>query len=109
MADEGLRYDAGKNRLDLIPAEWIEGLGEIMTFGANKYEDRNWERGMPWSKCLGPALRHVVKWMRGETLDEESGKHHLLHAAWNLLALYFYQEKNLGTDDRSAASTKSDS
>ena len=108
MAEEGLRKDEGKLRLDLIPAEWVEGLGAVLTFGAQKYEDRNWEKGMAWGKCLGPGLRHVFKWVRGETYDEESGLHHLYHAAWNFLALAYYQERNLGTDDRGNPKDRSD-
>lgn len=95
----GLRYDAGKNRLDLIPPEWFWGLGVVMTQGAKKYEDRNWEQGMPWSKCWGPALRHAFKWLLGERYDEETGCHHLLMVAWNVLALFTYDMRKIGMDD----------
>jgi len=33
--DMGLRYDEGKLRLDLIPLEWYEALGAVMTVGAD--------------------------------------------------------------------------
>ena len=35
-ATTGLRYDAGKNRVDLIPPEWIWGLATVMTQVAKK-------------------------------------------------------------------------
>ena len=95
----GLRYDTGKVRLDLLPAEWIWGLGQVMTAGAAKYEPRNWEKGMAWSKVLGPMLRHVFKWMAGETYDPETGCHHLAMVAWNALALMVYQLRMIGQDD----------
>ena len=97
----GLRYDQGKNQLDLIPSEWIEGLGLVLTMGANKYEPRNWEKGMKWGKVMGPLLRHAMKFWRGEQNDDESDLHHMLHVAWNALALYSYDLHKVGEDDRS--------
>lgn len=95
----GLRYDSGKNRLDLLPAEWIWGLGRVTTAGALKYADRNWEKGMPWSKVWGPMLRHAFKFLAGERYDEETGCHHLLMVAWNALALFTYDLKKMGEND----------
>jgi len=43
---EGIKHDAGKLRLDLIPPEAIRALGEVLTYGTNKYGDRNWEKGI---------------------------------------------------------------
>ena len=98
-APGGLRHDTGKVRLDLLPPEWIWGLGQVMTAGAAKYEARNWEKGMAWSKVLGPMLRHVYKWMSGEMYDVETGCHHLAMVAWNALALMSYQIRLSGNDD----------
>lgn len=95
----GLRYDAGKNRLDLLPPEWIWGLGKVTTAGALKYADRNWEKGMPWSKVWGPMLRHAFKWLLGEAHDKETGCHHLLMVAWNALALFTYELREIGEND----------
>lgn len=95
----GLRYDTGKNRLDLIPPEWEWELARVLTAGAAKYQPRNWELGMAWSKVLGPSRRHQNKFLRGEQIDEETKCHHLALAAWNLLALMSYDLRGLGTDD----------
>lgn len=96
---DGLRYDTGKNRLDLIPPEWEWELARVLTAGAAKYQPRNWELGMAWSKVLGPSRRHQNKFLRGEQIDEETKCHHLALAAWNLLALMSYDLRGLGTDD----------
>ena len=96
---EGLRFDAGKLRLDLIPPEWLEALGGVLTVGAAKYAPRNWELGMPWSKVWGPLLRHCLAWLKGERNDPETGQHHLAHVAWNALALMVYEMRKLGEDD----------
>lgn len=102
---KGLRYDDGKNRLELIPPEWEWELGEVLTAGAIKYAERNWERGMKWSKCVGPLKRHLNKWLRGEMLDigtpEQPGtrRHHMAMVAWNALVLMTYELRGIGEDD----------
>jgi dATP/dGTP diphosphohydrolase len=95
-----MRWNGDKVRLDLVPAEWVMGLGEVLTFGAKKYEANLWRRGMAFSACIGSSLRHIYKWTMGEEKDPDSGLHHLLHAAVNLLFLYTYLEDKVGTDDR---------
>jgi len=95
----GLRKDDGKNKLELIPPEWIWGLGMVLTQGAEKYLVRNWERGMSWGKMIGCGLRHVLKFICGERYDRESGCHHLLHASWNFLSLMSYDLRGIGEND----------
>jgi hypothetical protein len=102
----GLRYDAGKNRLDLLPPEWVWALGTVLTKGALKYADHNWQRGMKWSKVLGPMLRHVYKFVAGERYDPETGCHHLAMVAWNALALMSYDIRGLGENDIPQYDTK---
>jgi len=94
------RFDALKVRYDLLPADGIHALAEHYTRGAIKYEDRNWEKGMAWTRCWGPLLRHAFAWFRGEDLDPETNTHHMIAVAWNALALYCYARRNVGTDDR---------
>lgn len=95
----GLRYDNGKTRVDLIPPEWMWALGSVLGKGAVKYEDRNWEKGMAWSRVIGPLLRHVIKFISGERYDKETGCHHLAMAAWNCLALMSYDVRGIGEND----------
>ena len=101
----GLRHNALKNRLDLVPPEWMWALGDVMTRGALKYAERNWERGMKWSIMVGCTLRHLYKFIAGERYDKEIGCHHLAMAAWNLLALMSYDLKGVGEDDIRTATT----
>jgi dATP/dGTP diphosphohydrolase len=103
---EGLRYDEGKLRMDLLPHEWVVGLAEVLTAGAKKYADRNWELGMKWSKVWAPALRHMFKFMKGERYDADDGVHHLFHAAWGLLALASYDLRQIGENNILAPTTR---
>jgi len=102
--NDAARDDVGKLRYDLLPVEWRRFLTEIFTFGAAKYDAWNWTKGMNYSRMLGSMHRHIAAWEEGEGVDQESGLHHLAHAAWNALALVYYQEYGLGKDDRGGAS-----
>ncbi len=95
----GMRFDEGKNQLELVPPLWIWALGDVLTCGARKYAARNWERGMVWGKMIGCASRHMLKFCCGERYDVETGCHHLAMAAWNLLALMTYDLKGIGDND----------
>jgi len=99
----GDRYNEGKNRLELIPPACIEGIGEVMTFGAKKYAPYNWAKGMSFIEVLGSLKRHILAFEKGEELDKESGLPHLDHAACNLAFLQTYMtyyEKYEKFDDR---------
>ncbi len=98
--NKGLRYDDNKPRYDLIPPEAMDELALLYTIGAKKYAERNWERGMNWGKVFGSLMRHAWKWMRGQEYDEETGVHHMIHVAWNAIALYIYYVRKIGLDDR---------
>lgn len=95
------RFSAGKIRHDLIPPWALTELAKVYTYGTQKYDDDNWWKGLKWKRdVFGCILRHVWKWMRGERFDDESGVHHLAHAAWNCLTLMSYERHNIGVDDR---------
>lgn len=97
---EGTKYDSGKIRLELLPPEFLESVADILTFGASKYGDRNWEKGMAWSRPFGALMRHMWAWFRGEDCDPETGKSHLWHAGCNIAFLITYEERQIGHDDR---------
>lgn len=70
---------AGKARPSLIPG-WAEfAYGWILEAGARKYDDRNWEKGMPISEYIDSARRHLDAYKMGKR-DEA----HLWQAFWNV-------------------------
>jgi Domain of unknown function (DUF5664) len=103
LNEPGRREDAGKLRYDLLPADALEHLVAVYTDGAAHYGERNWEKGMSWSRCFAPIMRHLWRWWRGEHYDQKSGHPHLAHAAWGCLALLAYELRGAGTDDRPLA------
>ena len=100
-------------RFDLIPPEASWALAEVYGYGCRKYADRNWEKGYTWGLSIGALERHLNLWKQGfayDTIDgkkdgpmtegEHTGSHHLMQVAWHAFALFTYQIRGLGTDDR---------
>lgn len=99
-AEPAWKQDGGKPRMDLIAPEIMTALGEVLAFGAAKYAERNWEKGMSWGRCFGALMRHLWAWWRGEACDPETGYSHLWHAACCLMFLIAYEARGVGADDR---------
>ena len=97
---EGRKDDQDKLRMELLPPEFLEATASILTFGAKKYDDRNWEKGMAWSRVYGALMRHLWSWWKGDVSDPETGKSHLWHACCCLAFLVTYEQRKVGTDDR---------
>lgn len=66
---KGERKDKGKLRFDLVNPLGHRGMVQVLTKGANKYADHNWENGMPWSKVIGSLKRHLNALEIGEDYD----------------------------------------
>ena len=77
----------GKGRYDLISPIMIDRLAKLLQRGAEKYDDRNWEKGMPLSVYMDSGMRHLYKFLEGNR-DED----HLIAAIWNLQALLHIEE-----------------
>ncbi len=76
-----------KPRPDLISPFALERLGEWLRLGAIKYRERNWEAGMPISRCVASLWRHLLKYQQGEH-DED----HLAAILFNAMAIIHYEE-----------------
>jgi hypothetical protein len=96
------KHDQGKVRLELLPPEFLIGIGKVLTFGAGKYAPGNWAigDGFEWSRLYGAMLRHLTAWASGEETDPESGLSHLYHAGCMLAFLCAHMERGHGKDDR---------
>lgn len=97
----GVKHDGGKARMDLLPWDAVADVGKIILFGAGKYGDRNWERGIAYSRVWSAAMRHMTAWWQRKPCDDESGLSHLAHAGCNILFLLAYEVRGMGQwDDR---------
>lgn len=97
---EGKKHDVGKMRLDLIPPEMTLAIGRVLTMGAEKYGDRNWEKGFDWSRSIAALKRHLTAWECRQDNDVESGYCHLDHVLCNVAFLIAFYERGVGNDDR---------
>jgi hypothetical protein len=120
-----LRYNEGKLRWSLIDWKSLEGLVEVLQYGADKYsifEDsqgnnlkgvdimdisnfkniytlktsgaNNWKKGLELNSILDSAMRHIMKMMNNEFIDEESKLLHAHHVICNMMFwVHFYNKK----------------
>ena len=102
ITDEGTGGEKGQklDRYDLIPIWPLRVLARIFGVGAQKYADRNWEKGYDWSLSYGACQRHLNAFWGGEFFDSETHLPHLAHAAWHCLVMIEFWKDDLGTDDR---------
>lgn len=89
---KGRKYDGSKplagTFVNVFPRS-ILAIGAVILKGKEKYPDPN-----NWKKVEGAKvryqeslMRHLIKHNMGILLDEESGLPHLVHVAWNALAI----------------------
>ena len=104
--DEALSWDS--NRMDFVVGYLYEALKEFLKQsdfadvptmvlelsvhfeqGANKYTEDNWKRGIPVNCYIDSAIRHYLKWLRGDT-DER----HDRAFVWNIVCCIWEVEHN---------------
>lgn len=84
----------------LLPYDAVYQVVQVLWHGAEKYGERNWEQGMPYSDLFGGVMRHLTAWWAKEDHDPETGYSHLAHAVAGILFLLAYQTRGKGKDDR---------
>ena len=84
---------------DIDPNALME-VAKVCGFGRKKYARLNYLKGYDYSSSYDALQRHLNLFWNREELDEESGLHHLSHAAWHCFALFAFATRGLGKDDR---------
>ncbi len=74
-------------RFDLLPWAELAEVARLYGRGAEKYEDRNWEKGYEISFSFSALMRHLTLFWNGEDLDGETGCHHLASVIFHALAM----------------------
>ena len=104
----GLKDSQGMKKAPwhLLPFDAINGIVEVLWYGAKKYAPRNWEKGMAYSDVFGATMRHLTDWWhktdkgKGPGRDADTGYSDLWHAGCNILFLIAYERRGVGHDDR---------
>lgn len=101
----GMKYDEGKPNLSLVFGGFNKALldvGYIGTFGARKYTPNGWkEVDNLYERYSSALLRHMFAAMSPrvkDIYDNETGRLHLAHVAWNALALTEHMLKAIDYD-----------
>ena len=91
---DGRKFDSDKLRYDLIDYNQIDKLADILTMGAKKYADNNWQKVEPFNdRYFAALMRHLTAWRNGKKIDDESGKSHLDHAFCNIMFLMWGEDR----------------
>ena len=97
VKDSGARqsFDTGavrdtqdnKPRYDLIPVAALRRLATHYANGAKKYGEHNWTKGIPASRCIASAERHLFQWVEGDRSED-----HLSAVLFNIMAIIHFEE-----------------
>lgn len=102
MSDDGTGYeeyfikkhDAGKLPWSLLPLDALEGIVEVLTYGAKKYAPDSWKTVPNAVRRYTDAMRrHQVSIDAGEKYDPESGLPHIFHIACNAMFLCWFADQ----------------
>lgn len=100
VSSTGAEKGSKLERYDLIPAEPLRLLARHYGRGAEKYAERNWERGYGWHLSYSALNRHLWAFWNGEDTDEETGSPHMVAVAWHAFALLEFARAHPDFDTR---------
>jgi hypothetical protein len=87
--DNGAKRDnaEGKGMYELISPIALKRVAQVYERGAKQKGARNWEKGIPMSRCIQSAIRHTYQYLEGMR-DED----HIAQAIWNLICVIHFEE-----------------
>lgn len=78
------KADKGKLELSLVNPQLVKAVAEVRMYGTEKYGDsENWRKVEP-KRYVDALYRHLLAYIEGNEVDEESGLSHLSHMACNI-------------------------
>lgn len=77
-----------KSRPDLISPFATDRLGRWLALGAQKYTERNWEKGLPIGQCIASLERHLVAYKAGKVEED-----HLAAVMCNAMFIAHYEHE----------------
>jgi hypothetical protein len=86
-----------------LPLESLAAGAAALEYGAAKYENRNWEKGLPWQQMIDSLKRHIDDFERGRDYDDAEGGSGLPHICLimsSAMMLSASVVRNIGQDDR---------
>jgi len=102
-ATGGMREGIGVPYFRQVPLEALAAGAAALEYGAEKYENRNWEKGLPWQQMIDSLQRHVHDFERGRNYDDGekgSGLHQVCLIMASAMMLTASVIREIGEDDR---------
>lgn len=96
----GNRFNDKKLRWSLISWKALEPLVQVLMFGAEKYDDHNWRKGLKYTETCESLQRHLNSFLEGEDNDKESKLSHVGHILCNAMFLSYMTLFRKDLDDR---------
>lgn len=90
----GLKENAGKPNLALVPYEAIARMAYRLEEGTKKYGTDNWKLGFPIRDAISASLRHLYQYMSGHT-DED----HLAAAMVNIAFVTYWETHGIDVSE----------
>jgi hypothetical protein len=91
------KYDEGKPMMSLLDPFFIEKMAKVLTMGAKKYDKYNWQTCTDTDRFKDALYRHLIAYLKGDRIDDESGLPHLAHVCVNAMFLDFFDRGQNGT------------
>ena len=93
-ATQFAKADSGKIPISLVPPEIVRACAAVRAYGRDKYHaPNNWVL-VEKQRYIDAMMRHLLSYLEGDLIDEESGLPHLWHAACNMSFIIEMEKDN---------------
>ena len=96
----GDRFNTGKLKWSLVSWKALAPMVRVLMFGAEKYDDHNWKKGLKYTEVTESLQRHLNAFIEGEENDPESKLSHVGHILCNAMFLSYMSIYKKDMDDR---------
>lgn len=91
--DKGMRFNDGKAKWHLVDFDSLEVMVKVLEYGATKYPEDNWKKGLNPTEVLESLQRHLISLFNGEQIDKESKLPHIGHVLCNAMFFSYLTRK----------------
>ena len=98
--ETSIRHNQDKTKWSLVDFNSIEGLVKVLEFGVEKYGLDNWKIGLDPNETLESLMRHTIKLLNGEQLDDETNLNHAYHIMANAMFYIYHKNKENELDNK---------